>query len=492
MKTLEFLRDNYFKKSEAIVDNMFSVSSSSPNDIVRRQSFVDYLLGKKRYDLASYVAVQYFCIVAPIDNSVTRLFTDISNIPLLIYDEKEEKFIDNHPLQELLSSPNFDDTREQFMEAFSAFFLITGDSYIIANSIDINSEPRQLFVLPPQNVEIQQDGDGNVLSYSVSRGAISTVYKQTLSAQGGVRYIATLSSGATSEIYHSLSFHPVSAYYNIKGKSPLTSIYYELEQYIASNTHNLSRLKRGTTLDGIFKTGEKLTDDQFMKLQSHIDEYWGSEHNAGRPFLAEGGLEFQANPKENKDMDYSKMRKDLKEIMYNHYAIPLPFVSPDTMTLANMEASTLRFYDEGVIPALNRLLADLTKFLMPRYKNSENLKIWYDQDTIPALEPRRNAQLKAKQELGIYTWNELRAMDRAAPIDGGQNIYGQVTQIPLAVDPEDPFTSGDELQTQESEQNARQGAKNAANIKNILSRYKDGGGNVLFSDSEIDRIVAQI
>jgi len=494
MKTIQFLRDTLSTKKHEIISNALS---PNPNDVVRRQSFVDYLLGKHRYDLAAYVAIQYFCIVAPVDNSIERSLKNISNIPLLIQDTKEDKFVEGHPLEQLLSKPNFDDTASQFMRAFTAFYLITGDSYVIVNSMDINSEPRSLFVIPPQNVQINQGTNGEIISYEVNQATKPIVYSATPSIQNGIRYIATLPNGITSEVYHALTFNPLSAYYNIKGRSPLTSIFYELEEYIATNTHNLSRLKRGTTLDGLFKTEDKLTDDQYTALKAHIEEYWGGEHNAGRPFLLEGGLEFQANPRENKDMDYSKMRRDLKEIIYNHFSVPLPLVSPETMTLANMEAAILRFYDENVIPLLDILLADLTKFLMSRYKNSENLRIWYNQDTISALEPRRLEQLKARKELGIYTINELRIMAGYPPIDGGQNIYGLLTQVPIAVDPNDEFTTGTELQQGQEARQQSQGQpqdqqQNAANIQAILKRYKDSNNEPLFNNNEIDKIMRDI
>lgn len=494
MKTINYIRETWSTKSYGTT---VDVPSPNPNNVVRKQSFIDYLLGKHRYDLAAYVAVQYFCIVAPVDNSITRLFRDVSSVPLLIQDKKEDKFVEGHPLEQLLNNPNFDDTGEQFMQALAAFYLITGDSYIVVNSIDANSEPRSLFIIPPQDVQINQGAEEAIISYQVNQAATPVLYRATPSVDRGVRYLATLPNGVVSEIYHALTLNPLSAWYNIKGRSPLTSLFYELEEYIATNRHNLSRLKRGTTLDGLFKTEDKLTDDQYTALQEHINGYWGGENNAGRPFLLEGGLEFQANPRENKDMDYSKMKNDLKQIIYNHFSIPLPFVSPETMTLANMEAATLRFYDEGVLPLLNTLLTNLTKFLMPRYQNSETFRIWYNQDTISALEPRRLEQLKVRKELGIFTINELRIMAGYEPIDGGQNIYGQLTQVPIAVDPNDEFANGTELE--QGQQARQQGAgqqadqqQNAANVRAILKRYKDASNKPLFNDAEIEKIIGDV
>lgn len=468
--------------------NITTVQTTSVMDTLKRQSFIDHLLSRREFDLAAWVAVQYFSTVSPVAGSIERIYTDVSSIPLLIYDQKENEFVSNHPLQILLNQPNFDDTQNQFMEALTAFYRITGDSYVIANSIDQDSEPRNLFIKPPQSVQINQNGNGDITSYTVSQGAITIQY-MGVNTLNGTRYIATLPNGTSSEIYHALTFNPLTSRYNVKGRSDLSSLFYEMEQFIAANTHNLSRLKRGTTLDGVFKTEDNLTTDQYQRLQSHIDEYWGGEQNSGRPFLADGGLQFEATPAGKKDMDYSTMKRDLLHSFYNTFKIPLPFVSAETMTLANMEAATLRFYDEAILPTLNRLLADLTKFLMPRYKNSENLKIWYDMDSISALEPRRNEQLKAKKDLGVYTTNELRAMDRAEPIDGGQNIYGSITDVPIAVDQNDEFATGDELERDEDQQ---QQQDDAAKFRVILETYKDKNGNPLFSDKEIEKEVANL
>lgn len=468
-----------------------NVATVNVMQMLKRQSFIDNLLAKKQYDLAAYVAIQYFCSVVPVDDSISRIYKDVGAIPLLIKDVSEDEFVSKHPLQVLLDQPNYDDTQRQFMNAFCAYYTITGDSYIIANSIEPNSIPRHLFVIPPQSVQINYGTDNTILSYTVTQTATPIQYMpiQTLN---GTRYSAKLANGTYSEIYHSLTFNPLASSYNIRGRAPMSSLYFEMEQFIAANTHNLSRLKRGTTLDGVFEHDDKLTDDQYQRLKAQIEEYWGGEQNSGKPFLAEDGLKFTANPGGKKDMDYSVMKRDLLDAIYNKFQIPLPMISKETMTMANMEAATIRFYDETVIPTLNMLLADLTKFLMPRYPNSENMIIWYDVDSIPALEPRRNEQLQAKQKLNIYTINELRAMDRAEAIDGGQNLYGNITQVPIAVDTEDEFATGDELERPQQQTPSQPTQDEAAKFRSILELYKDEKGMPMFTNEEIEQEVANL
>jgi HK97 family phage portal protein len=456
--------------------------SPTPNQIVRRQSFIDYLLNNKKYSLAARQTINYYCITAPLSDGIDRLTTNISSIPPLIWDKKENLFVENHPLEQLLQNPNFEDTWKEFATAFSTFLLLTGDNYMIANSLDMNGEPRQLFIVPPQTVDRNIGLDNLTLSYNVNYGAEPIKYNLVKTLTGD-RYLATLPNGVVSELYHSMVLNPLTAYYKIKGKSPIGSLYYEIEQYIASNIHNLSRLKRGTTLDGVFTYPEKLKDDEYNELKAQVEEYWSGECNAGKPFILEGGLEFQSNPKDNKDMDYDKLDDRLTTKIYNKLRIPLSFISKETMNLANMESSRLRIYHEAVLPWTDHIFADLTKFLMPRYKNSENLIVWYDKGLISALEPERNEQLQAKQKLGVYTINEIRGMDRAEPIDGGQNVYGQASEVPIATDPEDEFTDGDEL-TQEPVAPA-----NPQKMAEILKLYKDSEDKPLFAEDEINHIV---
>lgn len=458
---------------------------------VQRQSFIDFMLGRRKYNLAAYQMIQYYCIVAPLGDGIDRIAKGVGGINPLIFDKKKQEFVNEHPLQLLLDNPNFRMGWNAFAKAYTVFLILTGNSYFIANSIgDINSEPRALFIIHPQNVTINQT-DGNIISYDITEDGMQKHYSLMKSTAGNpIRYI-NQQDGIVSEIFHSMEINPLASGFGIIGKSKLNSVYYEVEQYISQSIHNLSRLKRGTTLDGVFKHEKTLTQDQFQTLKAEINAYHSGDNNAGRPFLLQNGLDFKQNEVRVKDMDYEALTKNIKEVIYNRLEIPLPSISSDTMTMANMDAAALLKYDDAILPATNFLMNQLTKFLMPRYKNSENLKVWYDDGDISALEPRRNEQLQAKKSLDIYTINELRAMDRATGLDGGNNLYGQATEVPIATDIEDEFSGSDfgngNQQDQEPTPEEAQDTDDTAKFIGLLSGYKNEKGESRFTHEEIEK-----
>lgn len=477
MKFLNFLR-----KSKSLTQSIdVSNCQSMYNNRARSQYYIDSLLYNKKYSLAYSIAIQYACLCPAVDNGIDRLATAAAAIIPLILNKKEDEFMSDHPLQLFLENPNFiDHSSDEFFYKYAAFYLITGDNFSVVNSMQLNSEPRQLLIVHPQIVTINEESNGIITNYQLNTGTDVVTYNGVPDVNFGMRYIATLKNGVVSELLHTRNFNPISSEYDIKGRSPLTSIYYEIEKYIASSTHNLSLLKHGTTLSGIFKHPDILADDQYQKLKSEIQDHYSGENNAGKPFVADGGLEFIPSQKQ-KDMDFETLEKTANEMMYKKFKIPLPIISAETMTMANLAAAKLDLYDEGVLPLVKRIYADLTFFLMHRYKNSENLKLWYDIGDIPALEPRRNEQILAKKQMGIYTINQLRAMDQADGISNGQNIFGQATEVPIATDEDDPFAKG----TEDSQQQSLKPDKKI--FVETLSHYTDSEGKSLFTQDEIDK-----
>ena len=51
-----------------------------------------------------------------------------------------------------------------------------------------------------------------------------------------------------------------------------------------------------------------MSDQQFARLKSEIEEQYGGGRNAGRPLLLEGGLEWKEMSLNPKDMDFAAGR----------------------------------------------------------------------------------------------------------------------------------------------------------------------------------------
>ncbi len=396
-----------------------------------QQSFIDFLLMNRQYDLAFHQAIKYYSICAPLFTAIDWIAGKGAEVQIALYDKKEKQYIFEHDVLTLLQNPSADSTYEEFMYATIAFYLLTGNSYLLAEG-NINKPPISVKVIPPSAVTYQIASDGYPKSFTVSTFSDAFVFDRDVSKLYtlGYRYYYQ----KIKELYQIKTFNPDQNNFKLVGKSPLNSIYYEIEQYIASGTHNLSLLKRGATISGIFTHDDKLTDDAFRRLQDQINRFYSGEQNAGRPFLAEDGLGFTASGYTNKDMDFYQLKKEVTAMIYECFKIPSPLVSEETMTMSNMDTAKLSLYEDAILPVLSRVFSELTNFLLPRYPNSENLCFAYDEGTIQALQPRKFDNLKTIKDIGVVTTNELRAQLGYEPLEGGDDLYQPASNVPYARD----------------------------------------------------------
>ena len=106
-----------------------------------------------------------------------------------------------------------------------------------------------------------------------------------------------------------------------------------------------------------------------------------------------------------KDMDFPTLKKSTAEACYSAVQIPLPMISSESMSFNNYDAAKYSFYDNSVLPRLKAVLNFLTTSLMPRYKNSENLILTYDESSIECLENRKFENSANAFTSGLITRN---------------------------------------------------------------------------------------
>lgn len=229
-------------------------------------------------------------------------------------------------------------------------------------------------------------------------------------------------------------FNPLMSFNNLYGMPKIMPIWYEIEQYINSSAHNLSLLRRGARVSGAVTSDMKLDDDEFMRLNEQVDRFYSGSTNAGRVMILESGMQFQEMSLSNKDMDFLELKKNVTNTIYMALKIPLPLVNIEHSTQSNMENSLLSLYDNAVMPLLKRIYFELTNFLMPRYPNLQGLEINYSPDEITALQPRRTQNLLNIRQTGVLTINEIRAIMGYEPLQGGDNLFGALSDGPIAQD----------------------------------------------------------
>lgn len=436
-------------------------------------SFYEYLYQQGEYDLVSHVALKYYTKAAPVYAAIDLICTEISAIIPVLYDTRREVYISSHPFLDLLQYPNADSTYTEFIYAYAAYYLTTGNSFNIATG-PIGRPPLELFAANPQRISITPhnvDLYADIINYSAG-GAIEFLRKEI-----GNRF-RYYNEQKTAEIWQTKTFNPSISTKALYGLSKLNALTYEIEQYLESSIHNLSLLEKGGRPSGAFTTDARLSDDQLTRIQQQFNTYQAGAKNAGRILVFDGAeMDYKEMSQSNKDMDFANLKQQVTMMIYNALRIPLPLMSEGSMTMNNMSHAKLNLYDNAVLPIINRLFSELAYFLLPRYPKSENLILTYNPSDMIALEPRRNEELQKLSSLGVLTINELRSLIGYEEVEGGDDIYAPSTEIPIAHDAD----SLDTIATDNS-------ATSRETFTDIMRQQVDQEGDRLFTDDEIERI----
>lgn len=356
---------------------------------------------------------------------INKIATACADINLCLYKgEADSKVkIDEHPVLDLLYRPNPTQSGREFMEAIIAFRMISGNAYIVRSKLTdaaLVPEPNELWLFRPDEVKIIEGADGMPQAYEVGRGGQRE------------RYPVNLLDGK-SDILHIKTFNPLSHWY---GLAPVESAAYSIDTFNAAQKWNYGLLKNGARPSGALEVQNKdgsqqeLTEEQYQRLKENLEAQYSGAKNSGKPLLLEGGLkwvEMMLNPR---DMDFRENQLQAARWIAAAFGVPEQMIGiNESATYNNMAEAKLNFYQETVIPVMNQVVNSLNNWLVPQFDDQLYLEI--DEDSILALEPRRETRFKRAQESNFLTINEKRLMTGFEAIEGGDTLFVETGKVPL-------------------------------------------------------------
>ena len=180
-------------------------------------------------------------------------------------------------------------------------------------------------------------------------------------------------------------------------------------------------------------TRQELSEVQWDRLHEEADKYRGASNAGGTPIL--DGMEVDIIQATNTEMQFKELQEAALSRISIIYGIPLAMLLDKVMTFNNLETSGLMLYDNAVMPHTLYMYDELTRFLLPRYKDFEDLKFVFSESDIPVLRPRVLENAKRQNELNVNTINEIRTEIGDKRLDdGGDTVFISSTLIPAGMD----------------------------------------------------------
>lgn len=402
-------------------------------------SFYEYLTGIGEGQFAALEAIRLYEMCFPLSNAIDKRARAFKGLPIKLYDKKADQFItQGHELLELINQPNAADDEDGFLEQLASYYDITGNvicTGTYANGVD--RPPLEIMVRSPAMASIfasrGMGTSGYAGRYTLTPSLSPAETYELDDNQRKFRYIESVRGEGLRDLIHIKRFK-ASKGENIPlwGQSRARSITLEIQQYIEGNKTNYGTLQNGIRPSGAFvgNTGTELTEAQWNRLKELGKSYAGAK-GAGRVFIADG-VDFKPMNMSNRDMEYRDLRKDMELSINQRYDIPAANVSDGALTYNNLSTSEYLFYHDSVLPLADTLLAALTTWLIPKYKNSENLMLCYDRAEIPALALKAFEEAEALRKAQVNTDNEIRTVLGYEPLDSdiGDIVYKPANVLP--------------------------------------------------------------
>ena len=324
--------------------------------------------------------------------SISKIANAAASVALKI--KKGANYVDfaKHALGKLLKAPNPATGGAEFFVGVYTYKLISGNSYILALG---DEQPLELHSLRPDRVSV-----------IAGQGAMPAGYRYALGNNKTKDY-------KFSQVLHLKYFHPLDDWY---GLSPIEAAAYSIDQHNQAGAWNQSLLQNGARPSGALvvkqangEVGGSLSDEQYNRIKAQIDDEFTGSGNAGRPILLEGGLDWKEMSLSPKDMDFIEMKNSAARDIALSFGVPPQMLGiPGDNTYSNLAEARLSMWEQTVIPLVQNMVDELNNWLSPRY--GAGVKIEADLDSVPALQPRRDAIWERVSKADFLSTEEKRKL----------------------------------------------------------------------------------
>lgn len=286
----------------------------------------------------------------------------------------------DHPLAALLTKPNPEQTGVELLEAFFGHLQVSGNCYLEAAAFE-DGPPRELYVLRPDRMRVLPGADGWPIGWEHRVGS-------------EVRRFEREPISNDAPILHLKLFHPSDDWY---GQSPMEAAAFAIDIHNAGGAWNKALIDNAARPSGaLIYSGvggaDRLSEEQFRRLKSELEEAHVGAANAGRPLLLEGGLDWKPMSLSPADMDFISARHAAARDIALAFGVPPMLLGiPGDNTYATYREANLAFWRLTALPLAFKAAAAIENWLGDRWKDAGPAAVRVDMENVPALATEREA-----------------------------------------------------------------------------------------------------
>ncbi|MEO1470740.1 MAG: phage portal protein, partial [Pseudomonadota bacterium] len=286
----------------------------------------------------------------PIGFRAVRMTAEAAaSVPLTLSEGGRQ--VTDHPLIRLFDAPNPGQDGQSLMEAVFGHLAISGNAYLEAVADPSGGAwPAELHVLRPDRMAVIAGRDG---------------WPEGFEYRVGNRVHRFASRDDFRPVLHLRAFHPADDHYGMGPMRPAAAavdVHNAAARWAKALLDNAAR-PSGAIIYGA-RDGQRMSEEQFRRLQAELEDNHQGVANAGRPMLLEGGLDWKPMSHSPKDMDFLETKHAAaREIALAVGVPPMLLGLPGDNTYANYQEANRAFYRHTVVPVVTKVAAALSGWL---------------------------------------------------------------------------------------------------------------------------------
>jgi HK97 family phage portal protein len=255
------------------------------------------------------------------------------------------------------------------LEALATHLLLHGNAFV-ETGLDLGGLPAELWVLRPERMRLETDGNGWPLAWLYQVG-------------GRVQRHAAQGDAQAPGILHLKAFDPLDDHLGAgaaEAASEAIALLQAAGRWNRSLVANAARPSGALVLD---PDDGPLSAEQFGRLRDEIEAGFQGAQNAGRPMLLEGGLKWQPLALTPAEMDFQRAREAAARDVALAFGVPPMLLGlPGDSTHANYAEANVALWRLTILPLLTRILDGVSRHLLQWWPG---LRLDADLDLVPAL-----------------------------------------------------------------------------------------------------------
>jgi HK97 family phage portal protein len=359
-------------------------------------------------DTAMQLATVWACV---------RLLSEtIGTLPMLVYRKDNtgaRSLATDHTLYGLLhESPHADFTAVEFWEGIVLGLCLGGNAYAEKEWIG-----NRLVALNPLRSDMME----------VSRNRNNEREYRYHDVKG----VRTLSE---DDVFHVRGFGPAGDL----GLSPISFARHSLGAAMAADETASKMFANGVRPTGILTIDQVLKPEQRKSLKENVVEPMAGSANAGGLFLLEAGMKFQPVTLTPEDAQFLQTRGFHVEEICRWFRVP-PFMVGHTEKTTSwgsgLEQQMIGFLTFSLRPYLSRIEQAVRRSLIPAKERPTLFAEFKVEGLLRADSVARGQFFATMVQNGIYTRNEVRALENMPPKPNGEELTVQSQNVALGAPP---------------------------------------------------------